>query len=32
LRATLIAGLSNDEQAATISALERMAHNLGWSE
>lgn len=32
LRATLTAGLSDDEHAATIAALERMARNLGWSD
>jgi hypothetical protein len=31
LRATLTAGLSDAEQAATSAALERMARNLGWS-
>lgn len=32
LRATLTAGLSDDEQAATAAALEQMARNLGWTE
>ncbi|CAN5446280.1 hypothetical protein BH09ACT4_BH09ACT4_04750 [soil metagenome] len=32
LRATLTAGLTDEEQAATAVALERMARNLGWSE
>lgn len=32
LRATLIAGLTDEEQAATAVALERMARNLGWSD
>lgn len=32
LRATLIDGLTDEEQAATAVALERMARNLGWSE
>ncbi|MBX3195237.1 MAG: MarR family transcriptional regulator [Schumannella sp.] len=32
LRATLTSGLSEQEQAATASALERMARNLGWTE
>jgi DNA-binding MarR family transcriptional regulator len=32
LRATLITGLTDEEQAATAVALERMARNLGWSE
>lgn len=31
LRATLTNGLSEDEQAATAVALERMALNLGWT-
>jgi DNA-binding MarR family transcriptional regulator len=32
LRATLTEGLTDEEQAATAVALERMARNLGWSE
>jgi DNA-binding MarR family transcriptional regulator len=32
LRATLTQGLTDEEQAATSVALERMARNLGWSE
>jgi DNA-binding MarR family transcriptional regulator len=32
LRATLTEGLTDEEQAATSVALERMARNLGWSE
>ena len=32
LRARLTDGLSEAEQAATASALERMARNLGWSD
>jgi DNA-binding MarR family transcriptional regulator len=32
LRATLTAGLTDEEQAATAVALERMARNLGWSD
>jgi DNA-binding MarR family transcriptional regulator len=32
LRATLAEGLTDEEQAATAFALERMARNLGWSE
>ena len=32
LRATLTGGLTDEEQAATAVALERMARNLGWSE
>ena len=32
LRATLTEGLSEEEQAATAVALERMARNLGWGE
>jgi hypothetical protein len=32
LRATLTEGLSDEEQAATAVALERMARNLGWGE
>jgi DNA-binding MarR family transcriptional regulator len=31
LRATLTEGLTDEEQAATAVALERMARNLGWS-
>jgi DNA-binding MarR family transcriptional regulator len=31
LRATLTEGLTEEEQAATAVALERMARNLGWS-
>jgi DNA-binding MarR family transcriptional regulator len=32
LRATLTEGLSEEEQAATAVALERMARNLGWTD
>lgn len=32
LRATLTEGLTDEEQAATSVALERMARNLGWNE
>jgi DNA-binding MarR family transcriptional regulator len=32
LRETLTGGLTDEEQAATSVALERMARNLGWSE
>ncbi len=32
LRATLTEGLTDEEQAATAVALERMARNLGWSD
>lgn len=32
LRETLTTGLSEEEQAATAVALERMARNLGWAE
>ena len=32
LRATLTEGLTDEEQAATGVALERMARNLGWNE
>lgn len=32
LRATLTGGLTDEEQAATAVALERMARNLGWSD
>jgi DNA-binding MarR family transcriptional regulator len=32
LRSTLTGGLTDEEQAATAVALERMARNLGWSE
>lgn len=32
LRTTLTQGLTDEEQAATAVALERMARNLGWSE
>ena len=32
LRATLTDGLSDEEQAATAVALERMARNLGWDD
>jgi hypothetical protein len=32
LRATLTEGLTDEEQAATGVALERMARNLGWSD
>jgi len=32
LRATLTEGLTDEEQAATAVALERMARNLGWNE
>jgi DNA-binding MarR family transcriptional regulator len=32
LRTTLITGISEEEQAATAIALERMARNLGWNE
>ena len=32
LRSTLTAGLTDDEQAATAVALERMARNLGWTD
>jgi len=32
LRSTLTEGLSDEEQAATAVALERMARNLGWNE
>lgn len=32
LRATLTEGLTDEEQAATAVALERMALNLGWVE
>ena len=31
LRATVTAGLTPEQQSATISALEHMARNLGWS-
>jgi DNA-binding MarR family transcriptional regulator len=31
LRATLTEGLTDEEQAATSVALERMARNLGWA-
>jgi hypothetical protein len=31
LRATLTEGLTEEEQAATAVALERMVRNLGWS-
>ncbi|AYF97921.1 MarR family winged helix-turn-helix transcriptional regulator [Protaetiibacter intestinalis] len=30
LRATLLTGITEDEEAATIALLERMARNLGW--
>ncbi len=32
LRASLTEGLTDEEQAATAVALERMARNLGWTE
>ena len=32
LRASLTVGLTDEEQAATADALERMARNLGWNE
>ena len=32
LRETLTVGLTDEEQAATSVALERMARNLGWTE
>jgi DNA-binding MarR family transcriptional regulator len=32
LRATLTEGLTDEEQAATAVALERMARNLGWGQ
>ena len=32
LRETLTIGLTDEEQAATSVALERMARNLGWNE
>lgn len=32
LRETLTEGLTDEEQAATSVALERMARNLGWNE
>lgn len=31
LRATVLAGISAQEEATTIAALERMARNLGWN-